>query len=68
MAFHKIPSKNLGNLSLFGFQIIEEDDDLILVEDREGEEVVVYKKDPWIWFDDPEDAMQLGSTGIITRA
>ena len=60
----KIPPDALTRLKIFGYQKVGEDAVHIFYESQDSY-VVVRKDDPWIWFEDINDAIQLGAEAII---
>jgi hypothetical protein len=67
MPYFSIPVKSLNYLGFFGFQTLEENDDFCIMQDREGRKQIISKTYPRIYFDgdDVNDAIQLGTTGIV---
>lgn len=64
MPFYKVPSERLQYATVFGYKILHEDDNRMIVENHTGM-IVVKKDNPKLWFDDAEDAMQFGADAVI---
>ena len=66
MPWARIKPEDLQFLEMFGHSIIDEDDEFMHVEYNDtGEEYVIDKRNPYVWFEDEGEAMQLGAKGII---
>lgn len=64
MAFYRVSADRLQYVSVFGYKILHEDDNLMLLENHSGS-ILVDKNNPTLWFDEIEDAMQFGAAAII---
>lgn len=64
MPYCEVPIEALDRLTLFGFQVLEDDGDFMLVVGDKGR-MIVDKSKPFLWFDDIEDAVQIGATAIV---
>ena len=66
MPWARIKLKDLQSIEMFGHRILDENDEFMLVEFSDTrEEYVIDKKDPYVWFEDEVDAMQMGAEGIM---
>jgi hypothetical protein len=54
-------------LNFLGIVKISETDDFDIYEDFEGRVSMADKANPYVWVDDINDAIQMGSKSIITR-
>lgn len=51
-------------MELFGFTVIDENDDGYIIRDSRGVAHVDRKK-PYLWFDEVSDAIQMSAKGVL---
>lgn len=64
MPWCKIDPSKLKFIEMFNYQILSQNDEFILAQ-YDGKIVTIEKAQPWLYFEDAADAMQLGVIGII---
>ena len=64
MAWYKVKVSKLQFISMFGYNVLEENNEFIIAE-WNGKSYIIDKSNPWLEFDDNGEAMQLGVDGVI---
>lgn len=59
MSWHRVHPDKLQYISLFGFEIIGQNDEFLFVHSFDHGQQIIEKSNPMIWFDDPLEANQL---------
>ena len=67
MPFCQLPLPSLDNISLFGYQIVAENEEVLIILCPQGRKQLVYKEKPILWFEDEDmgDALQLNAIGVF---
>ncbi len=66
MPFVEIPPENLKHLPLFGYDLIADDSQFAWYTGPRGR-MRVDKKKPFVWVEDPGEAIQLGAIAVVQR-
>jgi len=64
MPWCQIPFEKIKQITLFGYDILNEDNEFIWVHGPLGR-TCIDKAKPVVWFDDAGDAAQAGATAIL---
>ncbi len=64
MPWFRIPPERLGDLSLFGIDLIRDEGEFAWYRGARGR-MRIEKSDPWVFFDEISDAHQCGASSIV---
>jgi hypothetical protein len=69
MPFCEIPLDSLDHITLFGYQILNENEEFLDVRGHCGRRQIILKTKPVLWFEpeDMGDAMQLKAVAVFTE-
>lgn len=67
MPWCQVPVERLQYLTLFGYDILSEDDGFIWAHGPKGR-TCIDKSKPVVWFEDAADAGQAGATAVLQTA